>query len=185
MGNQNRARANAVFSIGVWTAHNEVIVPSHQNPGNVDLCLESRIANGAAHREMINHLRRERAGGPARRGFLFVLTEVSQAGGLFFARFGNHRSGGALHGATQLVAWTHLANHLARGTRASSKSAQGPAFTSHSKEKPDGDRDYLLDAFADSLCGAFFCNTRTRCCPYSGIEAFPPSTISLAVILRP
>ena len=45
--------------------------------------------------------------------------------------------------------------------------------------------DYLLDAFSDSLCGAFFCNTRTRCCPDSGIEAFPPSTISLAVILRP
>jgi len=49
----------------------------------------------------------------------------------------------------------------------------------------NGNRDYLLDAFADSLCGAFFCNTRTRCCPDSGIEAFPPSTISLAVILRP
>ena len=46
-------------------------------------------------------------------------------------------------------------------------------------------RDYLLDAFADSLCGAFFCNTRTRCCPDFGIEAFPPSMISRAVILRP
>ena len=48
-----------------------------------------------------------------------------------------------------------------------------------------GNRDYLLEAFADSLCGAFFCNTRTRCCPDAGIEALPPSTISLAVILRP
>ncbi len=46
-------------------------------------------------------------------------------------------------------------------------------------------RDYWLDAFCDSLCGAFFCNTRTRCCPDSGIEVLPPITISLAVILRP
>jgi hypothetical protein len=46
-------------------------------------------------------------------------------------------------------------------------------------------RDYLFDAFADSLCGAFFCNTRTRCCPDGGIEALPPRMISRAVILRP
>ena len=56
----------------------------------------------------------------------------------------------------------------------------------HFSEKTANDnRDYLFDAFSDSLCGAFFCNTRTRCCPDSGIEALPPSTISLAVILRP
>jgi hypothetical protein len=61
-------------------------------------------------------------------------------------------------------------------------SARGPALLLRSLH---GDRDYLLDAFADSLCGAFFCSTRTRCCPDSGIETLPPSTISRAVTLRP
>jgi hypothetical protein len=46
-------------------------------------------------------------------------------------------------------------------------------------------RDYLLEFLADSLCGAFFCNTRTRWWPDAGIETLPPSTISRAVILRP
>ena len=54
-----------------------------------------------------------------------------------------------------------------------------------SRKTANDNRDYLLEAFSDSLCGAFFCNTRTRCCPEGGIEAFPPITISLAVILRP
>jgi hypothetical protein len=59
-------------------------------------------------------------------------------------------------------------------------------FHPMSRKTPNYNRDYLLSAaFADSLCGAFFCSTRTRCCPDSGVEAFPPSTISLAVILRP
>ena len=65
---------------------------SHQNPNHVGSCLEPRIVNGAANREMINHLLRERAGGRAWRGFLFVLTEGPQARKLLFARFGNHKS---------------------------------------------------------------------------------------------
>src|ERR1700730_17036234 len=58
-------------------------------------------------------------------------------------------------------------------------------FQSTSRKIPSDNRDYWLDAFSDLLRGAFFCNTRTRCCPDAGIEALPPSTISLAVILRP
>jgi hypothetical protein len=44
---------------------------------------------------------------------------------------------------------------------------------------------YLELACFDSLCGAFFSNTSTRWRPFSGIETFPPSTISFAVIFRP
>src|SRR6266550_3410427 len=45
--------------------------------------------------------------------------------------------------------------------------------------------DYLELISFDTLCGALFCRTSTRWRPVSGIETFPPSTISLAVILRP
>ena len=58
-----------------------------------------------------------------------------------------------------------------------------PAFMSGNKR---GDAlDYWFEAFSESLCGAFFCKTLTRCLPDAGTAILFPSTISFAVILRP
>ncbi len=67
------------LSIRTWTAHNEVIVPKHQNADHAVSCLEPRIGNGAADCKVIDHLLREFAGISGRSSFHFVHTDLPQA----------------------------------------------------------------------------------------------------------
>jgi hypothetical protein len=67
------------LSIRQWAAHNEVIVPMHQNANRVVSCIEPRIGNGAADCEVIDHLLRKPAGISGRSNFHFVHTDLPQA----------------------------------------------------------------------------------------------------------
>jgi hypothetical protein len=60
------------LSIREWAAHDEVIVPMHQNSDHGDSRFEPRIGNGAADCKMIDHLPREFAGIRAWTSFEFV-----------------------------------------------------------------------------------------------------------------
>jgi hypothetical protein len=60
------------LSIRKWAAHDEVIVPQHQNSDHRVSRLEPRIGNGAADCKMIDHLPREFAGIFSRSSFEFV-----------------------------------------------------------------------------------------------------------------
>ena len=49
-------------SIRQWTAHDEVVVPKHQNADHLPSTLNSRIGNGAADGEVIDDLLWQQAG---------------------------------------------------------------------------------------------------------------------------
>ena len=68
-----------------------MFLPPHPyaSPPRRESRFEARIGYCVTDREVINHLSRERAGIPARRGFRFVLPELRQVRKVFFAGFRN------------------------------------------------------------------------------------------------